>query len=202
MLLSLPIRRRDIVLSKLTGSLIISLLAAISMLIGFSYYMNRMTSVGANTTGEAVQISMTGGIFGLIGIPGLALYVVSVFLAVFLASTLGLYLGSFGENVRSAQSMVGYVWIIVFFPLYIAIFTDFALDPLAKILAISLIPFASPLVVLKAFISGKIIYAAISVASGIGFLGLITYLLTKRFEGEKLLVGKPKKKKKSRTLGF
>ncbi len=201
-LLSLPIRRRDIVLSKLTGSLIISLLAAISMLIGFSYYMNRMTSIGANTTSEAVQISMTGGIFGLIGIPGLVLYVVSVFLAVFLASTLGLYLGSFGENVRSAQSMVGYVWIIVFFPLYIAIFTDFALDPLAKILAISLIPFASPLVVLKAFISGKIIYATISVASGVGFLGLITYLLTKRFEGEKLLVGKPKKKKKSRILGF
>ncbi len=201
-LLSLPIRRRDIVLSKLTGSLIISLLAAISMLIGFSYYMNRMTSIGANTTSEAVQISMTGGIFGLIGIPGLTLYVVSVFLAVFLASTLGLYLGSFGENVRSAQSMVGYVWIIVFFPLYIAIFTDFALDPLVKILAISIIPFASPLVVLKAFISGKVIYAAISVASGIGFLGLITYLLTKRFEGEKLLVGKPKKKKRSRIFGL
>ncbi len=195
-LLSLPIRRRDIVISKLTGSLIISLLAAISMLIGFSYYMNRMTSIGANTTSEATQISMTGGIFGLIGIPGLTLYVVSVFLAVFLASTLGLYLGSFGENVRSAQSMVGYVWMIVFFPLYIAIFTDFALDPVTKILAISLIPFASPLVVLKAFISGKVIYAIVSVASGVGSLGLITYLLTRRFEGEKLLVGKPKKKKK------
>ncbi len=201
-LLSLPIRRRDIVLSKLTGSLIISLLASVSMLIGFSYYMNRMSSIGVNTS-EATQLSVTGGIFSLIGIPGLIVYLVSVFLAVFLASTLGLYLGSFGENVRSAQSMVGYIWIIVFFPLYIAVFTDFALDPLAKIIAISLIPFAAPLVVLKAFISGKIVYAILSVVSGLGLLGLITYLLTKRFEGEKLLVGKPRrKKKKTRIIRF
>ena len=201
-LLSLPIRRRDIVLSKLTGSLLISLLASISMLIGFSYYMRSMTSIGVNSTSEATQISMTGGIFGLIGVPGLILYVLSVFFAVFLASTLGLYLGSFGENVRSAQSMVGYIWIIVFFPLYMAIFTDFALDPLAKILAISVIPFAAPLVVLKAFLSGKIIYGVISIASSIGLLALIVYLLTKRFEGEKLLVGKSKRKKKPAFFKF
>ncbi len=199
-LLSLPIRRRDIVLSKLTGSLLISLLASISMLIGFSYYMSSVSSVGINNTTSTTHVSMTGGIFGLIGIPGLTLYLISVFFSVFLASTLGLYLGSFGENVRSAQSMVGYIWIIVFFPLYIAIFTDFALDPLAKILAISIIPFSAPLVVLKAFLSGKIVYGIISVASSVGFLALVAYLLTKRFEGEKLLIGKSKRKKRSKHI--
>lgn len=181
-LLSLPIGRRGIVLAKLTSSLAIAALSSVSMMVGLAYYIS------------SVSTSIGGGfgtsIFGFVGPEGLAMFAAAVFLSVLLASTLGLYLGSFGEDVRSAQSMVGFVWIVATVPLYLAMFSDLALDPPQRLLAIASIPFTAPLMVLKALVSSRLLYAAVSMASELLVLILVILLLAKRFEGEKLLVGR------------
>jgi len=181
-LLSLPISRRSIVLAKLTGSLVISAISSVSMLLGFTYYIYSVSHSVGNLT--------TVSIVGLVGTEVLALFALSVFLSVLLASTLGLYLGSYGEDVRSAQSMVGFLWIVVLAPLYLAMFSDLTLDPVPKNVAISSTPFTAPVIVLKAFISGRPLYAALSLLSEAVLLTVVVLLLARRFEGENLLVGR------------
>ena len=199
-LLTLPISRKIIALAKLSGTLIIALMASVSTMIGFYFYMSFYMSgihsgegLGENFTVESTSI------LNVIGISGLALYALSIFLNVMLASTLGLYLGSFGENVRSAQSVVGFIWMLVFLPLY-AMFIDFKLSSLAVSIGVSLIPFTAPLITLKSAIIGNMLYSVISIMSTTMILALVVYLMSKRFEGEKLLIGKPGRIRKQTRL--
>ena len=196
-LLTLPISRKIIALAKLSGTLIIALMASISTMVGFYFYMRGIYS--SESFGEEFAVESTS-ILNIIGISGLALYALSIFLTVMLASTLGLYLGSFGENVRSAQSMVGFIWMLVFLPLYAAMFIDFKLSPLVVSIGVSLIPFTAPLITLKSAIIGNMLYGVISIVSTTTILALAVYLMSKRFEGEKLLIGKPGRRKKQIRL--
>lgn len=195
-LLTLPIRRRTIALAKLSGTLIIALMASLSTMIGFYFYLRGIYS-GIEYDGDSGVGEVTN-IVGIIGASGLVMYALSVFMTVMLTSTIGLYLGSYGEDVRGAQSMVGLIWMAVFLPLYAAMFIDFKLSPLLVTLAVSLIPFTSPLITLKSAITNNILYGALSLTSTIATWLLMVYLLSKRFEGEKLLIGKPGKKRKNR----
>ncbi len=195
-LLTLPISRKSIALAKLTGSLIIALAASISTMAGFYLYMKSITEVSTSS-----QSSVGANVFGVIGIGGLIVYALTVFLTVMVVSTLGLYLGSFGENVRSAQSVVGYLWLVVFIPLYASMFIDFSLTPLPVVLAISMIPFTSPLVALKSFIVGNYTYLVVNIVATIALLILLVFLVSRRFEGEKLLIGRPGKHR-GRKLGY
>ncbi len=195
-LLTLPISRKSIALAKLTGSLIIALAASISTMAGFYLYMKSITEVSTSS-----QSSVGADVFGVIGIGGLIVYALTVFLTVMVVSTLGLYLGSFGENVRSAQSVVGYLWLVVFIPLYASMFIDFSLTPLPVVLAISMIPFTSPLVALKSFIVGNYTYLVVNIVATIALLILLVFLVSRRFEGEKLLIGRPGKHR-GRKLGY
>ncbi len=195
-LLTLPISRKSIALAKLTGSIIIALAASISTMAGFYLYMKSITEVSTSS-----QSSVGTNVFGVIGIGGLIVYALTVFLTVMVVSTLGLYLGSFGENVRSAQSVVGYLWLVVFIPLYASMFIDFSLTPLPVVLAISMIPFTSPLVALKSFIVGNYTYLVVNIVATIALLILLVFLVSRRFEGEKLLIGRPGKRR-GRKLGY
>ncbi len=192
-LLTLPISRRSIALAKLTGSLLIALAASISTMAGFYLYMRSITQISTSQSGVEANI------FGVIGVEGLVVYALTVFLTVMIVSTLGLYLGSFGENIRSAQSIVGYLWLIVFIPLYAAMFIDFSLTPLPIVLAISMIPFTSPLIALKSFMIGNYIYLLVNTATALAVLGILVVLVSKRFEGEKLLIGKPGRRRSKRS---
>jgi len=186
-LLSLPIKRRDIVIGKLTGSAVVGLIMAIIYMLGFSYYMNSMPlSVNINLGGLGLALSAQD--YLLVGI--------SMLLALFVGLSLCLLLGTFARDFKSAQTLVFPVTILAMVPMFLVMFKDFDTIPLALQILLFIIPFSHPMMAMRALmfdnyslvISG-IIYLAV-------FAVVITLILTKIFSSDRLLTGwsRPKTK--------
>ncbi len=187
-LLSLPIGRFTILSGKLAGSIIVAAVGAIAIIIGFNYYMGSFMVIG-ETGGASVDLAAVGLAPTLLGY---AILGASVFMSLLSALALAIIISAFSEDVRGAQSVVGYLYLVIMMPMFVVMFTDFHSLPLVAKAVLLAIPYTHPMLAAQATLTGDYLLAI----SGVVYIALFTvallYLAAKLFATEKILTAKLK----------
>jgi ABC-2 type transport system permease protein len=186
-LLSLPISRFTILAGKLAGSIIVAAVGAIAIIIGFNYYMGSFTLIGG--AGISVDLAKIGLAPTLLGYVLLA---ASVFVSLLSALALAIIISAFSEDVRGAQSVVGYLYLIIMLPMVIIMFADVNTLPLAARVVLLAIPYTHPMLAAQATLTGNYSIAVLGVAYVAIFTIALLYVAAKLFATEKILTAKLK----------
>jgi ABC-2 type transport system permease protein len=184
-LLTSPVDRFAILMGKVSSTVIVAGVAAVTVLVGYSYMLGSITMgipLAANI--DLVSLGLVPSTFGYV------LLGVSLFITLLSALALAVIMSAFSENVRSAQALVGYIYPIIFVPAMALMYLDINSMPLAIKAIFYAIPFSHPIIASKAVVMGD--YA--SVAFGIVYVAIFTvvimYIASRMFSTEKILTAK------------
>jgi ABC-2 type transport system permease protein len=181
-LLSLPISRFTMLIGKLTGSVIVAALGALATIVGVIYY------VGSFTFGAPIQITVDLSEIGLApGLLGYAILGVSLFVSLLSALALAVVVSVFAEDVRGAQSLLGFVYLPLFIPMVVLMFANINALPLTMRIALLAIPFTHPMLAARAMITGDYFTAMWGIGYVTIFTLVILYVAARIFAMEKIL---------------
>ena len=170
-LLTVPVDRFAILMGKLSSTIIVAGVAAVTVLIGYNYMLGSLTAT--IPTAPTVDLVALGLIPSALGY---ALLGVSLFITLLSALALAVIVSAFSENVRGAQALVGYLYPIIFIPALALIYLDINMLPIALKAVLYAIPFSQPIIASKAIIFGDystVIFGIIYVAA---FTVVIMYI--------------------------
>lgn len=170
-LLTVPVDRFAILMGKLSSTIIVAGVAAVTVLIGYNYMLGTLTAT--IPTAPTVDLVALGLIPSALGY---ALLGVSLFITLLSALALAVIVSAFSENVRGAQALVGYLYPIIFIPALALIYLDINMLPIALKAVLYAIPFSQPIIASKAIIFGDystVIFGIIYVAA---FTVVIMYI--------------------------
>ena len=186
-LLSLPINRFTILMGKLFGSIFVALLGAVAYLIGFTYYMGEMfTFVPTEVGVDLAELGLAPSLLGYV------LMGISLFVSLLSALALAVVISAFTEDVRSAQAVVGYIYPLIFIPMFLLMYTDvFSLSLPLQILILA-IPYSHPILAARAAVTGNYLMAIGGIAYVSVFTVVILYVAAKFFATEKILTARIK----------
>jgi ABC-2 type transport system permease protein len=186
-LLTLPVDRFSILMGKLSGSIVVAGVAAIAYMIGFNYYMGSFTSaIPAGTNLDLVSLGLVPSLFGYL------LLGISLFVALLSALAMAVVLSAFAEDVRSAQSLVSYIYPFLFIPSFILMYVDINALPLAVRAALYAIPYSHPIIASRAVTMGDYWTAVWGIVYVSIFTLVIMYVASRLFATEKVLTAKLK----------
>jgi ABC-2 type transport system permease protein len=189
-LLSSPVNRKSIVASKLLGAGLISLMMAAFYLIGMRGYMNSITQLTAPADAQTalrpilanLGLIFTGTDYVVLGI--------SLFLGILAALSLAFILGSFAKDVKSGQTVIAPMMILLLIPYLLSLTADIAtLSPALRV-AIYAIPFTHTFLAANNILLGRYL----PIILGNLYLGVIIlvsiFIAGKIFSSEKILTMK------------
>ncbi|MEM0313177.1 MAG: ABC transporter permease [Candidatus Bathyarchaeia archaeon] len=197
-LLATPVDRLAILWGKLFSSIIIAAIGAVAYMIGVTYYFGSLTG-NITAAVEAAGVSLDLASLGLAMTPlGYLLLGISLFVTIVAALSLAVIISAFAEDVRSAQSLVGYIYIPIYFPAFALMFIDINTLPLAAKILLYAIPFSHPAIASRAVTMGDYWTAALGIIYVSAFTLIVTYLASRMFATEKILTAKIRFKKAKR----
>lgn len=178
-LLTLPVNRSTIILGKIGGATIVALVMAIFYIAGFGYYMVSLTPSGT--------ISMSS--FQM-GASGYALLGISLFLSILVALSLSMLLGVYSQDVKSAQTLIMPVTVLVLIPFFLLMFSDYTTLPLALRALLFAIPFSHPIIASRALIFGDYVIVIAGIIYMLLF-SVVLWLVTIRvFRSDRIITAK------------
>jgi ABC-2 type transport system permease protein len=181
-LLSLPISRFTMLIGKLTGSVFVAVLGAITTIVGVSYY------VGSFAFGTPTQTAVDLATIGLApGLLGYAILGVSLFVSLLSALALAVVVSVFAEDVRGAQSLLGFAYLPLFIPMLVLMFADINTLPFALRIILLAIPFTHPMLAARAMLTGDYFTAIWGIVYVTIFTLVILYVAARIFATEKIL---------------
>ncbi|MEM3396785.1 MAG: ABC transporter permease [Thermoplasmata archaeon] len=190
-LLTLPINRIYLLFGKITGVVVLSIIATASYLLGFSYYMNSLTS-SSQAIGE---INLTT--LGLVpDAQGYLLMMLSLFLAFLSALSISVLLGAYTKDVRSAQALMGVLYLPIIFPVFILMMLPVEALPTGLQVIVYAIPFSYPILASKSLYTQEYGILYFGVIYQVVFTVAMLYIAGKLFASEKILTAKIEFKKK------
>jgi ABC-2 type transport system permease protein len=194
-LLSSPVDRFAILMGKVSSTVIVAGIAAVTVLVGYSYMIGSITmGIPTSANIDLVSLGLVPSAFGYI------LLGISLFITLLSALALAVIMSAFSENVRGAQALVGYIYPVIFIPAMALMYLDFNTLPLTVKMVLYAIPYSHPIIASQAIIMGD--YA--TVVFGIVYVALFTlvimYIASRLFATEKILTSKLRFKKSSKTI--
>ena len=184
-MLTMPVGRFTILLGKLAGSVVVAAVGALAMVAGVNYYM------GSFTFGLGPQQNVDLSSIGLAPtLPGYIVLGASLFVTLVSALALAIAVSSFAEDVRSAQSIVGYFYFIIFVPMIFLMYTDISLLPLTLRIILLAIPYTHPMLAARASFTGDYTTAVLGIVYVTIFTLAVLYIAAKIFTTEKILTMK------------
>ena len=184
-LLTLPIDRFAILMGKLSGSTIIAGVGAVAYMFGFNYYMGSFTStIPTGTSIDLISLGLVPSLFGYL------LLGVSLFVTLLSALALAVILSAFAQDVRSAQSLVSYVYPLLFVPSLALMYIDINVLPFWLKVVFYAIPFSQPIIASKAVTMGDYLTAGLGIVYVAAFTLVIMYVASRLFATEKILTVK------------
>ncbi|MCK4636541.1 MAG: ABC transporter permease [Methanomicrobia archaeon] len=189
-LLTLPVKRSEIVIGKIAGSAIVGLLMAVIYMVGFGYYMS---SLGMSSEVNLADLGLTLGMndYFLVG--------VSVFIALLAALSLCMILGTFAENYKSAQMLNLPIVALAVLPMFVIMMKDFDTLPLILKIIIFAIPFSHPMMAMRSLMFDNYLFVLVGIAYIAIFSVVMMWIIVKIFSTERVLTAKlslPKFKRK------
>ncbi|MEM2534208.1 MAG: ABC transporter permease [Candidatus Nezhaarchaeales archaeon] len=181
-LLTLPVKRVTILWGKLIGSTIVAAISVIAYMVGFNYYMSIVLS----------QQQMPAISTSYIGIPfeGYAVLAISLFLSLMSMLALAILLGAYAQDVRSAQSLIGILFIPILVPTFILMYADPLSLPLSLQIILYLIPFSHPIIAVKSIIFGNYLISMFGLLYNMAFMVVVLYVAARFFSSEKVVTAR------------
>ncbi len=190
-MLSSPVSRISLVLSKMSASGIVSLLMAIIYMFGFKYYMDGVTGAAAGTEASSQQMAEVIEKLGLnIDTAGYVLIGISLFFSILIALSISLILGVFADDVKKAQGLVAPIIFIIMIPYMLTMFIDMnTASPILKGF-LYIIPFTHTFIAT----SNLFLHNYAGVMFGIGYqaavLAVFIYISARIFSTDRVLTMK------------
>jgi ABC-2 type transport system permease protein len=175
-LLTMPVKRRTIVLAKLVGSASIGLLGAGLYTASLYYYQS---SFGGSGGTSAVSLSTVD--YGLIGV-SLALSLVG-------ALALALCLGLFADDRQGAQSLLLPLGALSFVPVAVTLFTEVSALSLPLQVGLYIIPFTHPVIAPKQLLFGDPLVVYLGIAYELLFAVGMIALAIRIFSSDRIVTG-------------
>ena len=183
----MPVDRFAILMGKISSTIIVAGVVAVTVLIGYNYMLGSITFGIAGSLGSGVDLVALGLVTSAWGY---ALLGVSLFFTLLSALALAVVMSAFSENVRGVQALVGYIYPLIFIPALALIYLDFKSLPLALKAIFYAIPYSHPIIASKVVVTGDYL----SVVFGIIYVALFTivvmYIASRLFATEKILTAK------------
>jgi len=176
--------RFAILMGKLAGSILMAGIGALTYMVGFNYYIGSFSSFSAGTNLDLAALGLVPSLFGYL------LLGISLFVTLLSALALAVILSSFAEDVRSAQSMVGYIYPFIYLPSLALMYLDINALPLAVRIIIYAIPYSHPIIASKAITMGDYWTAILGIVYVAVFTVVIMYIASRLFATEKILTAK------------
>jgi len=186
-LLTLPMDRFAILMGKLSGSILVAGVGALAYMIGFNYYMGSFTTTFSD--GKSIDLASLGLVPSLFGY---LLLGISLFVALLSALALAVIISAFAEDVRGAQSIIGYIYPLIFIPSLALMYLDVNTLPFAIRIVIYAIPYSHPIIASKAVIMGDYWTAVLGIIYVAAFTLVLMYAASRLFATEKILTAKLK----------
>jgi len=186
-LLTTPVDRFAILMGKVSSTIIVAGVAAVTVLIGYNYMLGSLSVGIAGNSGGSVDL-VTLGLVPSVG--GYVLLGISLFFTLLSALALAVVMSAFSENVRGAQALVGYIYPLIFIPAMALIYLDVNSLPLAIKAIFYAIPYSHPILAAKAVVTGDygtVVFGIVYVAI---FTIVIMYIASRLFATEKILTAK------------
>lgn len=164
-LLSAPVSRLTVLTAKMIAALIVALLNAGSMLVGFAFYMQGMIGSAVDSEVAQAEMGMTGDIASIaeamsalgftLSAGNILLFGLQLFLTLAIGLSLSLILGAMATDVKSVQTLVLPIVMLTMIPFFVTMFTDVnSLSPLPKII-MYIIPFTHTYTAMNNMIFGN-----------------------------------------------
>ena len=186
-LLTLPVKRTTIVASKITGTAVMGVMAALAYMIGLRQYME---SFGTQTGVSLAQLGLS------ITPTGLLLFGFVVFLTIAFSLSLAMLLAVFADDVQSANTLVSSIILPLAFPTFILMFVDLNQLPAAGRYLLLASPFTHPVLDYRYTLIGNYAALGLSILYLTAVAGITLYATAKVFASEKVLTAKLKWSKK------
>jgi ABC-2 type transport system permease protein len=180
-LLTLPVKRVTVLWGKLVGSTIVAALAVLAYVAGFSYYMAVFLPVQ--------QVSPSGASLS-VPVEGYLVLATSLFLSLISLLALSLLLGAYAQDVRSAQSLFGLIFIPILVPAFLLMYADVSALPLGLQILLYAIPFSHPMIAAKAVLVGDHLTPLLGILYNVAFTVLVLSIATKFFGSEKVVTAR------------
>ncbi len=189
-LLSLPIPRTKLVISKLGGTLAVVLISTISFGAGLVIYAHLLTTGLSSMTHQAGGHGVSGlSLLSQMGVGVVGLTVLSMFTSLTAIASLGLLIGSLTPNLRSSSMIIGQLSMIIIIPNILMMFLPLnylGSGGIAAVVALS--PFIGPVLTLKSLLSGHYWIVPASISWSLCFSALIMYVTSRLLNSERLLM--------------
>ena len=181
-LMSLPLNRFTLLIGKLAGSTIIAAIGAVATIVGVIYY------IGSFTFGGPAQASVDLSAIGLTPSPiGYVILGVSVFMSLLCALAVAVVVSVFAEDVRGAQSLLGFVYTPLVLPMFVLMFADINTLPFALRIFLLALPFTHPVLASQAMMIGDYLTPVLGIVYVAAFTLVIMYAASRIFATEKIL---------------
>ena len=186
-LLTLPMDRLSILMGKLSSSIFVAGVGALAYMIGYNYMLGSITT--GISTGASIDLASLGLVPSLLGY---LLLGISLFVTLLSALALAVIISAFSEDVRGAQSLIGYIYPLIFIPSFALMYLDFNTLPLALRIVFYAIPYSHPILASKAVIMGDYWTAILGIIYVTAFTVVVMYAASRLFATEKILTAKLK----------
>lgn len=181
-LMSLPMNRFTLLIGKLAGSTVIAAIGAVATIAGVIYYIGSFTFTGT------AQPSLDLGAIGLTPSPlGYLILGISVFVSLLCALAVAIVVSVFAEDVRGAQSLLGFVYTPLVLPIFVLMFADINTLPFALRILMLALPFTHPVLASQAMMLGDYVTPILGIMYVIVFTLVMMYIASRIFATEKIL---------------
>jgi ABC-2 type transport system permease protein len=183
-LLTLPISRYRILMGKLIGSAVVAMLGTVLFIVGLTVYFQSIFSLPV-MTGEGLTVSLE---LPTASLESYVMLFVSLLIAIFFATSLGVIIGALSSDVRISGSLVGFVQIPIMIPMFMVIYGDVGSLPLALRLFIYALPPSYPMLIAQSMFFSELPFEALlGIPYSAAFTVFLVYLTSKLLVPEKLL---------------
>ncbi len=197
-LLTMPVSRVTILLSKLLGTFLIVLLGTISFIVGFGIYSlmfaGTMVSISPTPQSTAVSLKLPPIQPSPVFVP---ILLIAIFVTMIMTTCIGLLVGILGSDVRSAQQLVGAIsFPLLMPPFFILMFASFDALPLGIKIALLADPFTHLFLAIQSGFIGDLASSLFSLGLMIGYTAFLLLLSSWLFMGERLITMRVSVKRK------
>lgn len=194
-LMSAPVSRITVLTAKMISAVIVALLNAGAMIIGFAFYMQSMMGgaaaeleegAAANTAGITSGAEALASLGLTLGIGDILIFGLDLFLTIAIGLSVSLILGAMATDTKSVQTLVMPIMMATMIPFFVTMFADVnSMSPALKII-MYIIPFTHTYTAMSnlmfgetALVIGGLIYQAV-------FFAVCMYLAVKMFTSDLL----------------
>ena len=168
-LLTLPVSRSNIILSKIVGSAIVGIVMGAIYMIGFVSYFGSLGGESGSLSDFGFSLNI--GDYLLIGL--------SLFTALLTALCASIILGTFASNYRSAQTLTYPLIGLAMLAMLVTMMLDFRTLPLALQAVIFIIPFSHPMIAMKELLVGNYLLVISGIVYCIALTSALVAIATK-----------------------